>query len=114
MFLPRTEASPEETRTPPSPQETLRGPATILLVEDNLGVCKLIRDVLTGLGYSVLEAANAEEAIRAAENHPEVIDYVSGYADHDTAKRVLGDPNVAYLQKPFAPAELARKVAEMI
>ncbi len=91
----------------------------------------------------MLEAANAEEAIFAAETHPKVIDlmvsdivmpglgglelakrlvsirpdmkvlYVSGYADHDTAKRV-GDPSVAYLQKPFGPAELARKVAEMV
>ena len=40
--------------------------------------------------------------------------YVSGYADHETAKRTLGDPTVAYLQKPFAPAEFARRVEETI
>ena len=104
----------------------------------------LIRDILTGVGYFVLEAAHAEDALVAAENYPERIDlmvsdivmpgisgfelskrlasnrpdmkvlFVSGYAEQETAKRAFADPNVAYLQKPFGPAELASKVAEII
>jgi CheY-like chemotaxis protein len=144
VCLPRTEALPEEIRTPTSPQEAPRSTKTILLVEDNLEVRKLMREILDGLGYFVLEAGHAGEAILAAENHAEPIDlmvsdivmpglgglelakrlaptqpgmrvlYVSGYADQDTAALVLGDATVAYLAKPFGPAELARKVAEMM
>jgi PAS domain S-box-containing protein len=144
VCLPRTEALPEEIRTPTSPQEAPPSTKTILLVEDNLEVRQLMRDILDGLGYFVLEAAHAGEAILAAGNHPEPIDlmvsdivmpglgglelakrlaptqpgmrvlYVSGYADQDTAALVLGDATVAYLAKPFGPAELARKVAEMM
>ena len=144
VCLPLTTAQPQEARTSTSPQMALRGTATILLVEDNLEVRTLMRDVLTGLGYFVLEAAHAEEAMRAVDNHPQAIDlmvsdivmpglsglelakrlvsirpelrvlFVSGYADYDTATRLLGNTAVAYLQKPFGPAELARKVAEMI
>jgi DNA-binding NtrC family response regulator len=113
-------------------------------VEDNEEVRHLMREILMDLGYAVLEAAHAEQAIQEAERRPATIDlmvsdivmpglsgldlakrlallqpdmrvlFVSGYADQETASRVLDDPSAEYLQKPFAPAELARKVAEMI
>jgi two-component system, cell cycle sensor histidine kinase and response regulator CckA len=144
VWLPRAEALPEEARTLTSPQAVPRGSGTILLVEDNLEVRKLVQEILTGLGYLVIEAAHAEEAILAIERHPEPIDlmvsdivmpglggfelaerlalirpgmrvlYMSGYADHEAVTRALGDPTVAYLHKPFGPDELASKVAEMI
>ena len=111
-------------------------------MEDNFEVRKLMRYILVGLGYSVLEAARGEEAIQVAEKQP--IDlmvsdvvmpglsgfelakrlapirpnmrvlFVSGYANLDAVTREPGDPSVAYLQKPFLPAELASKVAELI
>ena len=104
----------------------------------------MVQDILTGLGYFVIVAAHAEEAILAVESHPERIDlmvsdivmpglggfelaqrlapirpdmrvlYMSGYADHEAVTRALGDSTVAYLHKPFGPNELASKVAEMI
>jgi len=141
--LPLVESLPQEIRTPTSPQEAPRGAGTILLVEDDPEVRNLMREILTGLGYFVLEAALAEDAILAAQNYTDTIDlmvsdivmpgisgfelskrlapirpdmrvlYVSGYPDHDTTTRALGD-SVAYLQKPFVPAELASRVAEMI
>jgi response regulator RpfG family c-di-GMP phosphodiesterase len=40
--------------------------------------------------------------------------FVSGYADQDTAELVLSEAKVGYLQKPFGPLDLARKVSEMI
>ena len=143
VWLPGTKA-PAEPSAPASPEAAPRGTGTILLVEDNSEVRALMRIVLAAYGYTILEAANGVAAIQAVESYREAIDlmvsdivmpgldgpslakrlaplqpkmkvlYVSGYADHDTAMRVLGDASAAYLQKPFRPEDLAGKVAEMI
>jgi DNA-binding NtrC family response regulator len=143
VYLPHAGSAPDETASPAGSPEIPRGAATILLVEDDLEVRTLMHDILVGVGYNVLVSGNAAEAILAAKNHPGLIDllvsdivmpglagpelaqrlteirpnmkvlYVSGYADHETAARALGDPEVEYLQKPFGPAELAAKVAEI-
>lgn len=145
VYLPLAEGLPEAT-TPslPSPKEAPQGAATILLVEDNLEVRKLMQHILTSLGYVVLDAADGHMALTVAENHPGPIDvlvtdlvmpeigglelarrlapirremrvlYVSGYADHENASQALGDPTAAYLQKPFAPSDLASKIEEIL
>jgi two-component system, cell cycle sensor histidine kinase and response regulator CckA len=143
VYLPRTEIA-RELQSAASPHEPSRGTATILLVEDSEDVRALMREVLTGLGYIVIEAADAQEAVHAVAEHSAKIDlmvsdivmpgmggldlakhlaqsqprmrvlFVSGYADQETAGLVLNDPATGYLQKPFGPADLARKVAEMI
>ncbi|MGH7296563.1 MAG: response regulator, partial [Polyangiaceae bacterium] len=46
---------------------TLRGTETILLVEDNDQVRMVARSILTQNGYRVIDARNAEEAIRQAK-----------------------------------------------
>jgi hypothetical protein len=144
VCLPLAEGVQDETPTSVSPQAAPQGTGTILLVEDELAVRKLMRDILSGLGYLVLEAAHAEEAMRTVENHAQEIDlmvsdavmpglsgfelakrlalirpnmrvlFVSGYARRDADSLALTDPIAQYLQKPFLPAELASKVAEMM
>ena len=145
VYLPLTEGLPDAAPTLPSPQEEARpGAATILLVEDNPDVRALMRDILIGLGYGLVEAGDGQEALRVAETHQGPIDllvtdivmpglgglelarrlapirqemkvlYVSGYADQETAMRVLEHPIMGYLQKPFALTELASKVEEML
>ena len=144
IWLPRADTLPKETRTLTNPQAAPRGSGTILLVEDDLEVRKLVRDILTGLGYFVLEAAHAGEALLTVQSYTEQIDlmvsdivmpglgglelaqrlaplrpnmrvlYMSGYAGHEAVIRARAEPGVAYLHKPFGPDELARKVAEMI
>ena len=47
---------------------------TILLVDDEPDVRAVARDVLAAKGYRILEAANAEEALRVAQEHSEPID----------------------------------------
>ncbi|KAF2407306.1 response regulator [Pseudomonas antarctica] len=49
-------------------------PSTILVVEDDAIVRMLIVDVLEELAFSVLEAADAQEALQAVENTAQVID----------------------------------------
>ncbi|HWB82666.1 MAG TPA: ATP-binding protein [Bryobacteraceae bacterium] len=144
VYLLLTEAKPEKPPAIPNRIENRRGTGTILLVEDNPDVQKLMRNLLTGIGYHILEASNGEEAMRVAARYPRSIEllvtdivmpgfggvelvrrlsplrpamkvlYISGYADKDRDSRALGGPTTAYLQKPFAPAEFLSKVEETI
>ncbi|HYB70002.1 MAG TPA: response regulator [Candidatus Bathyarchaeia archaeon] len=43
---------------------------TILIVDDDAWVRGLVRDVLAGDGYRVLEAGDGQDAIRVAAEHP--------------------------------------------
>ena len=143
VYLPRVEGQPK-TPVQATAHNAPKATATILLVEDNAEVRELAREILKGLGYRVLETAHSEEALIVARSHPGRIDlmvsdvvmpgfggpelarrlaplhpetnvlYISGYTEHDLAERALRDPAVAFLQKPFTPDELGRKVEEMI
>jgi PAS domain S-box-containing protein len=120
-----------------------RGSETVLLVEDEAAVRDLIRRVLASRGYTVLEADGADSALTLMDGHGEPIHlvisdvvlpgrlggrelaellngrhpearflFISGY----TASGVLQDGLVSgsFLQKPFSPEALARKVREVL
>jgi len=120
------------------------GGATILLVEDEKLVRKLARTILEMYGYSVLEAAGAREALQRAQDYSEEIHvlitdvvmpeldgralansigvtrrdirvlYLSGYTDEAILQHGLLEQGMAFLQKPFTPEMLARKVREVL
>jgi two-component system, cell cycle sensor histidine kinase and response regulator CckA len=121
-----------------------RGHETILLVEDDEGVRRFSRMALEGSGYRVLVAANGEEAEAIASAHlgaihlivtdvilpggagPEVAEriaerhagvkrlFVSGYTCEASVRHGVLEKGVQFLQKPFSPACLARKVREVL
>ncbi len=121
-----------------------RGSETILLVEDDEPVRKLSKRVLESCGYDVLEARDGIDALRVAEEqsgqiHILVTDMVmprlgghdlikrltrarpemkviltSGYTDSVALREQGPDFSVAFLQKPFSPDQLARKVRESL
>src|ERR1035438_8686130 len=69
IYLPRIDAClPPETQA--ASPEMKQGGETVLLVEDQDGVRKFARAVLTGYGYNVIEASSGEEALVVAEGHP--------------------------------------------
>ena len=135
VFLPRT----HEPVAPPSAAAAAagRGHETILVVEDETSIRSLAREILEGQGYAVLVAASAGEALRRAAEHAGPIHllltdvimpgesgvelardllgrrpglrvvYMSGYADRAVPADV---PGAAFVQKPFDPALLARRV----
>jgi PAS domain S-box-containing protein len=121
-----------------------RGREAVLVVEDERVVRALIVRTLTGLGYRCLEAGDAGEALRVLEQEEGHVDvvitdvvmpgisggdlgsrlaeryptlpvlYTSGFADADVIRRGLLDASRPFLQKPFAPGDLAHKVREVL
>ena len=117
---------------------------TILLVEDEKAVRELAAWTLERNGYTVLAAGDAAEATQLAQRHerrihllltdvemPEVsgpqlaqrlaslrpgikVLYMSGYTDDAVVHHGVLEPGVAFLQKPFTAADLARKVRQAL
>ncbi|MES1178597.1 MAG: ATP-binding protein [Myxococcales bacterium] len=145
VYLPRCDAplaAPRHSVRPSNVKE--QGSATILLVEDEAQVRKLIRAILSGAGHRVLEAADPLEALRQSEQFTEVIDllvtdvvmptmngrelaelvkrarqqtkvlYLSGYNEEAIAQHGVLEPNVALLQKPVTPDALLERVREVL
>jgi two-component system cell cycle sensor histidine kinase/response regulator CckA len=123
--------------------ESLEGSGTILVVEDEDGVRHLVQRVLERYGYRVLTAATPHEALRLARSErgiqllmsdvilpamsgPEVAEqvlsihpgirvlYMSGYTDEAIANRGLLTEGTQFLEKPFTPETLAKKVRQVL
>jgi PAS domain S-box-containing protein len=144
VYLPRAKEEPRARRSDTNLRGTPRGNETVLLVEDDEAVRVLIHQVLHEAGYSVLEAAHGGEAVslcrqhkgpiqllvtdvvmplmggrQVAETvrrgHPEMkVLYVSGYTDDAVVRHGILEEEVNFLQKPFTPTALARKVREVL
>jgi signal transduction histidine kinase/ActR/RegA family two-component response regulator len=145
IYLPLSREQRDESAEPAAATGTLLdGAETILLVEDETRVRKLIMDVLTSRGYTVLEATRGEEAIRLCKVHKGPIDlavvdvvmpemsgpdlarqivplrpnlrllYISGYTDEAMIHHGIPKSGAAFLQKPFVPDALVRKVREVL
>jgi PAS domain S-box-containing protein len=121
-----------------------RGTETVLLVEDDDGVRELSRVALESQGYAVLAAAGGREALAALAGRPggadllvtdvvmpgmsgrELADavratapgvrvlYVSGYTDDAIVRHGVREGADAFLQKPFTPLGLVRKVRAVL
>ena len=114
------------------------------VAEDDEAVRHLTRRILEEAGYTVLEAANGLEALQASGAHKAGIHllltdlimpqmggrelaqrlaplradmpvlFMSGYTEDAVVHHGVVDKDVAFLQKPFTPAALTRKVREML
>ncbi len=129
---------------PAAPEAALRGFETILLVENHEAVRLVEREILEGQGYVVIEASQGEDALlvqkrstlpvhlvvtevsmpdmngpelfrRLAREWPETkVLFVSGCITDDSAPDGVLARDAAFLQKPFSPDALARKVREAL
>jgi two-component system cell cycle sensor histidine kinase/response regulator CckA len=139
-------AKPGDRAEEQAPQEWAgaRGQGSILLVEDEAGVRKFVRSILEKQGYTVLEAADTEEALRTAAdsaaefdllltdvimprlNGPELADrvtalrpglkvlYMSGYTDRTIRLQSGLEGEAHFIQKPFTPGALVQKLRELL
>jgi CheY-like chemotaxis protein len=120
------------------------GTETVLVVEDEEEVRKLTVLVLKRQGYKILEAAQGGGALLICEKHdgpihlmvtdvvmpgmsghdlakrveslhPEMkVLYMSGYTDDAIVHHGVLEPGTNFIQKPFTPDSLARKVREVL
>ncbi len=143
VYLPCCAEPVSELRRCQTP-EPPPGQGTVLLVEDEDDVRTLTRRALTRHGYTVLEARHGVEALKVWESHKGSIDlmvsdlvmpemnggelarrllaerpglkvlFLSGYSDSAVLRANLVEEGRAFLQKPFTPRTLARKVHELV
>jgi two-component system cell cycle sensor histidine kinase/response regulator CckA len=144
VYLPRVESKiyePGETVLEAGPPG---GSETILLVEDEEVVRGLARRILEQVGYAVVEAGKANEALLFCDKHAAEVDllltdvvmpemsgkeladrlksqcpelkmlFMSGYTDEAIVHHGVLDADVEFIQKPFTPSALARKVREVL
>jgi two-component system cell cycle sensor histidine kinase/response regulator CckA len=120
------------------------GTETILLIEDDDAVRALTKRVLQRYGYNVLDASRGADGLHLAathtgpihllitdvvmpgipgrmvaeqigESHPETkVLFFSGYTNDDVVRTGVLHDAVHFIQKPFAPAALARRVREIL
>jgi PAS domain S-box-containing protein len=145
VYLPRVDDRVEVSSTMATPALDARnGNETILLVEDEPAVRELTHMVLSGRGYSVLEALNPEDAERLADSYGSEIHllltdvvmpgisgrdlarkltarrpnlrvlYMSGYTFNVIAEDGTLEEGLSFLQKPFTPQILTQKVRETL
>jgi DNA-binding response OmpR family regulator len=124
--------------------EYVRGTETILLVEDEELLRKLVSEFLTQIGYDVISASNARDAMILAQNHPGTIHllitdvimpdtsgpelarnlcaqrhdlkviYISGFDDGSLAPKGILDPGTVLITKPFSVRLLSAKMREVL
>jgi len=136
IYFPASTGEPEPAR-PAEIVTNEAGSATILVVEDEKSVRKLIVEVLPKLGYRVIAAADGEEAMKVFDRWADQIDLVlldailpkfggrqvydhiqkrkpsvrfvftSGYNEEFINRKFELNPSFLFLRKPFSTKELA-------
>ena len=143
LYLPRTE-QPEVQALQPTVGPVVGGSETILVVEDDLPVQATVIELLTGLGYSVLRANDAQSALSILQSGlsidllftdvvmpgplsstelarqarlllPDIaVLFTSGYTRNAVVHGGRLDPGVELLSKPYRQEDLARKVRQLL
>ncbi len=144
IYLPQVfESAPEASDEQPA-ERPAGGTETILVVEDEEMIRRMMSAALADYGYSVLLAKDGEEAWETCRDTQEPIHllisdvvlpgtsgresaqrlvtmrpgmrvlYMSGYTSNAIVHHGVLEPGLAFLQKPFAPVALLRKVRQIL
>ncbi|MEW6669824.1 MAG: ATP-binding protein [Thermodesulfobacteriota bacterium] len=144
IYLPWVEEPGHAKEKAAKTEESLQGSETILMVEDDETVRKMTLKILQKHGYTVLCARNPQEAIHLCREHKEQVQltvtdvvmpgmsgkdladevkrirpgmkvlFTSGYTDDAIVHHGVLAKGMAFIQKPFTPEGLARKVREVL
>lgn len=144
VYLPAFEQSAEVEVPRENVDAVRMGSETVLLVEDEDAVRKVAKRALESHGYHVVEAASGADALRLMAQSDLQVDivvsdvvmpgmsgrqlaehvrasrpdirllFMSGYTDDAIVRHGIVKANEAFLQKPFSPSALARKVREVL
>jgi len=144
VYFPWVERASDVAPLVPPQEAEPGGSEVILLVEDEEMLRSMIRESLVASGYTVLTAANGVAALAVAAGHEGRIDllltdavmpvmggkdlsvrlaatrpevkalYMSGYTEDAVVRHGVLRAQVDFIQKPFSPEALARKVREVL
>ena len=144
VYLPRTTETADLAAADGRGGRPAAGSQTVLLVEDEAGVRRLVRMILEQSGRTVIDTGDAHEALDLARRHPGAIDllitdmvmpglsgrdvaarirayspdtrvlYMSGYTGDAMIHRGLLRPGAVFLVKPFTADELLDKVRTIL
>ncbi|MGA9769106.1 MAG: CHASE3 domain-containing protein [Blastocatellia bacterium] len=144
IYFPRVIEEIDSFESSAHSMQSQSGTETLLLVEDDEQVRNLARMALETSGYIVLEAADGAEALEKSMEYNAMIElmvtdvimprmsgrelaekmsqqrpgmkvlYMSGYTDNAIVHHGVLDSGVVFLQKPFSPGEICRKVREVL
>jgi PAS domain S-box-containing protein len=143
VYIPQAPAGMEFADVCPAAGSPQPGTQTLLVVDDDPGVRTFAAKLLRRLGYTVLIAANADEARKALER-PETVDliltdvvmpgtsgpeladelvarhpglkviFMSGYSEEAIARHGVLRPGIPLVHKPFAADVLSQKIREVL
>jgi signal transduction histidine kinase/ActR/RegA family two-component response regulator len=144
IYLPRVDQPAQAPAEAKPAADAVGGGETVLLAEDDEFVRKAASRILRSRGYRLIEAKDGEEALSLAAAHTGTIDmlltdvimpqmdgsrlrdklcgarpgikclFMSGYTGALVAQKGIIEAGTAYLQKPFAAAELLQKVRQVL
>jgi two-component system, cell cycle sensor histidine kinase and response regulator CckA len=144
LYFPAVEEKILATGKDSHTAQVRHGCETVLLVEDEAGVRGLALLALQTYGYTVLVASDGKDAMRVIDKYSEAVDilvtdvvmprmngrelaealrtrypnmkvlYVSGYTDDAVVRYGLLQEKISFLQKPYTPLTLAKKVRDVL
>ena len=144
IYLPKVKEDVELEEKERTSVDDLNGSESVFIVEDDDRLRNLTRTILERYGYSVLEAENGEDALKFSEEYEGRIDlmltdvvmpkmsgkelaerlqslrpeikviYMSGYTGNAIVHHGILPPWLNFLEKPFTPECLARKIREVL
>jgi PAS domain S-box-containing protein len=144
IYLPRIDEPAEAPPGQIGSTQMVTGKETILVVEDEESVREIAIETLSACGYTVITAGCGADALSLWDKHTEKIDllltdvvlpgmsgrdiaeqlaasdpglkvlYMSGYTVNVISHYGVVDKNIAFIQKPFTPTKLARKIREVL
>jgi CheY-like chemotaxis protein len=146
LFARHLDRTPPPAAAPAAPQlaDVRRGPATILVADDDDVVRNTVRAALKKFGYRVLEASSGVDAVLIAAGEEGPIDmvladvimpslttdelqsrlralrpktpiaFMSGYIHDDGVRHYVVHGPQAFLEKPFSLAQLAQTVRSVL
>ena len=144
IYLPKVQHRDAQAPAAQAAETVMRGSETILFVEDEPMIRELGKKMLNNLGYKVLDASAAGEAIRLAKEYPGRIHllitdlimpnmngrdlaksllasypnlrvvFMSGYTSDVIARQGILDPGIHFIQKPISQKQLSVMVRKAL
>lgn len=144
IYLPRTTEAIKTQIRENQVKACVKGSETVLVVEDDDMVRRVVKKILQSYGYNVLEASNGRMALSICKEYSDNIDilftdiimpemtgsdlakiwltyrqntkilFTSGYADNAISYQPELKDRIYFIQKPYKPEALAIKLREVL